>query len=185
MYAFVGNGFQGIVKTQEALQVLLSLYPYPKFRKQSTEEEARKWLSINSRKYNNFKRDHYGDCCDTGFAKVEYFIYDGCLFYNIFTDKVGRLLVEAKDSDTSILRSPDNIAIKIKDTNLKEQLITHHCIALLKVLTLIGPYIDVDLVLPDMSILLAITAYTGSAYLIRSLQKTIKERIGGVSYTIR
>lgn len=40
MFAVVANGIQTICKTQRQLDYILAVYPYPKFKKCYTEEEA-------------------------------------------------------------------------------------------------------------------------------------------------
>jgi hypothetical protein len=58
-------------------------------------------------------------------------------------------------------------------------------IAIRRILIILGTIIDVDVIVPDISVYLAATKYTGRNYMIKGLQKDIADRIGGVSFTVR
>lgn len=50
---------------------------------------------------------------------------------------------------------------------------------------MLGGFVDINLVVPDISIYLAIKQYSGKNYVIKGLQQTIAQRLGAVSITIR
>ena len=58
-------------------------------------------------------------------------------------------------------------------------------VAVRRILKILGEYADVDIIVPDISIYLAATKYTGKNYMVRGLQQDIQNRLGAVSFTVR
>lgn len=184
MFAFVANGKTAICKTQRQLDILIALYPYPKFALCKTEGEALEWIRRNARGIHTTSISKYGNTSVWGYVNVEYFITEAGILYNIKTDKVGNIRI-AKDDGIKIAIKGNLIKLKVTDTLLDDSLINHHLIAVQRILNLLGEYIDVNLELPDMSVYLALTYYKGSNYIIRNAQKLIEERLGAVSYSVK
>ena len=162
----------------------MSIYPYPKFQKCFSEEEAREWLREHSRVITSEDRELYGNVVCCGYARVEYFIHGGITYYNVYTKRVGYLRIDPTEH-ISVDNRRELIKIKVKDTVLDDYIIQHHIIAINRILKLIGDFVDVDVVVPDLSIYLAAVKYTGKDYSIRSLQRIISNRLGGFSVTVR
>ena len=184
MFAVVANGIQTICKTQRALGTIIALYPYPKFQKCSTYEEAREWIRKHSRTFTSLKRERYGDVGYCGYARIEYFIVNGFSYYNIYTRRVGQLRIDSSEY-IHVDNRRNLIKVKITDTMLDDDLIQHHVIAITRILKLLGGFVDVDVVVPDVSIYLALTKYSGNDYVIRSFQRLQQSRLGGFSVTVR
>ena len=184
MFAVVANGIQAICKTQRQLDCIISIYPYPKFKKCSTEEEAREWLRWNSRKYTSLKHERYGNTSISGYARIEYFIDNVNTYYNIHTERVGYIRVQ-HESDIRVDSRRDLLKVKVLNSKLNNNLIMHHAIAIRRILRILGQYIDVDIVVPDISVFLALTKYNGNNYMIRGVQKDIATRLGAVSITVK
>ena len=185
MYAVVANGIQTICKTQRQLDTIAAIYPYPKFRKFKEETEAREWLRQNTRSMNIISYNQYGETVSSGYAKIEYFIDADCVYYNIRTEKVGFIKIWCDEEDVKIDARRNLIKVRVCNLQLNNKLIFHHILAIRRILKLIGEYLDVDFVVPDSSILIAATKYTGSNYIIKGLQRDIAERLGGVSFTVK
>lgn len=184
MFAVVANGIQTICKTQRQLDYILAVYPYPKFKKCSTEEEAREWIKQNTRQFNIIKYSHYGNTAISGYAIIEYFIANNNVYYNIRTEKVGYIKIQA-DNDIKVDSRKSLLKVKVCNVRLDNSLIAHHVIAIRRILKLLGSYIDVDIIVPDISIFLALTKYSGKNYIIKGIQKEIASRLGAVSITIK
>lgn len=184
MFAVIANGIQTICKTQRKLDMILAVYPYPKFCKCATEEEGRAWLRQHSRGNFSSNVTKYGTTSQTGYAQVEYFIWNDTAYYNIDTSRIGYLRV-VTGNDMSVDARANLIKVCIKNIHLNDMSIMSHCIAIRRILKVIGSFVDVDIIVPDMSIYLAATKYTGKNYMIKGLQRDIDSRLGGVSFTVR
>ena len=184
MYALVANGYQGIVKTKRELDALIAIYPYPKFRKFYTEEDARKFIRSNTRRY-DFNIREYGDTYERGFITIEYFISKQGILANCITNKAGDIYLIHEDENVIIDKRSDFLKIKVKNVELDDKLIPHHLVAIKRLLLLVGDAASVCLVVPDISIYIALTSYKGANQQILSIQNMIHKRLGTVSYTIR
>lgn len=184
MYAIVANGIQTIVKTQEQLDIIISLFPYPKFQRVSTEQEGREWILRHSRIDYSKEFKNYGETAKSGYAEVDYFIEGNNIYYNVKTERLGFIRVERADGVLMDSR-PELLKIKVVNVALDNLKIAHHCIAIQRLLLLLGDYVDVTFNIPDMSVYLALTRYTGNNFVIKRTQELIRKRLGAVSFTIR
>lgn len=185
MFAVVANGMQTICYTQRQLDTILAIYPYPKFRKFSDEDTAMEWLRANTRVNDLLRYNQYGETMTRGFASVEYFIANNSIYCNVRTKKVGFIRVWTEDENVKVDARPNMIKIKICNVVLDDEMIAHHILAIRRILRVLGEYVDVDIVLPDVSVYLAATKYKGSNYIIRGFQNDLRSRLGGVSFTIK
>lgn len=184
MYALVANGIATICKNHRQLQALISLYPYPKFQKCNTAEEARRWLREHARGVHSVMFDNYGDTATTGYVTVKYQITKAGVRYDLDTSLVGYIKVHAVDG-ALVSNFGDMIYVEVSDVKLDDDIIVHHLLAIKRILRILGEFVDVNLVVPDISIYLAIRHYAGSNYIIKSLQHNIEQRLGAVAITIR
>lgn len=185
MFAVVANGIQTICKTQRQLDNILALYTYPKFQKFNREEDALKWIRQHSRvSWSNIYKQ-YGDTSGAGFLEIKYEIQNNTIAYNIDTEQLGYIGAISDDKDVAIRNGRTSIDIIVSNVVLDDLKISSHIIAIRRVLRLLGPYVDIDVLLPDMSVYLAITEYKGKNYIIRGLKQDIASRLGGVSFTVR
>lgn len=184
MYALVANGIQTICRTQRQLDTMLAIYQYPKFAKCSTEEEALAWIRRHSRHVSAMCSRHYGDTSSKGYAVLRYAIKDNAVYAVLETNLLGYIRVESQSDDVRVSCSRDVIYINVIGVVLDDGMIAHHIIAIRRLLRIIGEYVDVDIVVPDMSVYLAATKYKGKNYIIKVMQKDIMSRLGGVSFTV-
>lgn len=187
MYAFIANGYKGIIDSKESLEVLASIYPYPKWKKCFSYEEACNFLDRNKRRDYSEKIRVYGDTDKKyGFCTVSYVIDDMDLYCSIDTSKVGYIRIDTKKmKDIVVDNRPTMINLSVRNIRFNDSLISDHCAAITTLLCIIGEFVDVNIVVPDVSIYLALTQYTGKSYIINECRETIKTRLGGVSYTIK
>ncbi len=186
MYVLIANGYKGIIESKETLDVLSSIYPYPKFRAVRTREDALKFLRRYDRGIVSSKFSHYGDTDNyLGFASISYIINKNDLYINIDTSKVGFIRVFNNNKKDIVIDNRFNlIKIKIIGLSLNDDLISDHCMAILNILEVLGSLVDVNINIPDISIYLAIKKYSGNSYIIKNIQEVILNRLGGVSFTI-
>lgn len=186
MYVFVANGYKGIVESKQTLDILASIYPYPKFRHVANHEAAVNFLARYNRGERQANFDNYGDTDrDYCYATIKYVIDERDLFITIDTSKVGFIRIPNKNiKDTVVDNRPTMIRVRISNINLNNNLISDHCVAITTTLELLGGYVDVNIEVPDISIYLALTKYSGDNYIIKESQEVIKTRLGGVSITI-
>lgn len=183
MYAIVANGIQTIVKTSEQLDVILGIFPYPKFQKVKTEAEGREWIRNNSRISYATDIRNYGETAKRGYAEIDYFISGNSIYYNVKTAKLGFIRIEQSDG-VLVDSRPELLKIKIQNVVLDNMLIAHHVIAIQRILLLLGEYVDVNINLPDMSVYLALNKYTGNNFVIKRTQEYIRKRLASVSFTV-
>lgn len=184
MYALVANGIQTICKDYRQLQALTALYPYPKFQKCNSMEEGRKWLRANARRVHSVAFENYGDTAVAGYICIAYEIREQGVAYDLDLRLVGYVKIHAEDGMLIDSRK-DSIHIEVNDVELKNELIVHHIIAIKRILRVLGEFVDVNIIVPDISVYLAVTKYTGRNHMIRGLQSDIERRIGAVAVTVR
>lgn len=183
MYAVVAPGLKGVYEDPRAIDRILALYPYTKFRKFKTEKECLAFIRLHENKRSIEGIKNFGDTFNRHKAVMEYFIFDGNLYYNFDTKSLGMIRVV---SDSAVIENR-NTLIKAMLPNIivDRDTISGHVIAIYNGLRLIGDFIDVEVLVPDHSILYAIHSYTGTNRVIARLRDHIKNRIGNVSVTLR
>lgn len=185
MYAFISNEYRGIVNTQRQLNFLLSIYSYPKFVKVNSELEAKKFFASCDREFLDTGIYRYGKKTDSGYVTIEYYIDGKNIYANVHTKYLGFIRLPSLPKNVKQDCSYDLIKLKVCDVNLEDELISHHCIAIRNLLGLFNEFINIEIILPDISVYLAITKYKGSNFAIKRLQSYLKKRAGEVYYTIR
>ena len=183
MFAVVANGIQAICKTQRELDAILALYPYPKFQKCASRDDALKWLLMNKRDCDSLEITHYGNISKWGYLSIEYFITPNDIRYNLDMSRVGYIRV-CPDDDTTVNVQGNIARIVVKNIQLDNDLIAHHCLAIRRIVKIIGQYVDLDIHVPDISVYLAITKYSGKHFVIKGLQKDLSLRCGGYGVTV-
>lgn len=186
MYVIIANGFSGIVDSKEELDLISNIFPYPKFRKMRTKAEALEFLQKYKRR--NYKPNfhRYGEVdYNNGFARIKYFIEKNTVYCNVDISKLGNVVFL---SDTRRSLSFDNhdsyIKLVISNLILNDRFISSHCVAIAAILNAIGDVIDVDIIVPDISVYLAINNYNRVFDQKNPNITSIFNRLGGVSFTI-
>ena len=186
MYAFISNEYRAVVTTERQLEFLISIYSYPKFKRVKSYEEARSYFSENERKVFSAGFNKFGKGYDIGYISIEYFIGgDNNIYYNIYTKHFGFIKLVNVPSNVKQDASYDLLKIKICGVVLNNGLIAHHCIAITNILKLLDDFINVELILPDISIYLACTKYRGSNFSIKQTLECIDKRFGDTYFTVR
>lgn len=185
MYAFVSNEYRTIVYTQRQLDFLCGIYSYPSFKKVQTEQEALAFFANKNREYIDSGIKRFGKNSDIGYVSVEYFIANNNIYVNVNTKRFGFIKLYTLPSNVKQDSTYDLLKLKICNVHLDDKLIAHHCIAILNILNLLDDCMNVELVVPDISVFLACTKYKGKNHGIVRLQSKLKSRLGQTFYTIR
>lgn len=185
-YGFVSPGIKIITDTYEDIEDLITVVQYPKFIKTRTKDEAMEFVYRNTMEFQLKKLIRYGECFTTNYVKISYFIRNKSLYYNIYTDKFGRLIIpEENISKDMIIEQRNTITtIQIKNTNFDNNLILSHGLAIQMILTLLGSYIDVELVIPNHSVYYLFNSYTGNYRPYVRLIDFMGSRKGRVCFTM-
>ena len=185
MYAFVSNEYRGIVDTQRQLDFLCGIYTYPQFKKVETAYEAKQFFANCNREFIASGLNKYGKDSEVGYVRIEYFIADNNIYVNADTTHFGFIRLSTVPDNVKQDSTYDLLKLKICNVVLEDSLIAHHCIAIQNILNLFDEYMNIEIVLPDISVFLACTKYKGSNYTIKRVQALLSERPGDVYYTVR
>ena len=186
MFAFVSNEYQGIVHSRQHLEILKQVYSYPVSQLCNTEEECWDFIQRHPRRvYDNEYTKKAGWKHSTAYVRIEYYVDTETVYANIYTDHFGHIQLNIKDPN--VLQSPtyDTIKLKIKNVNVRDDSITSHCIAIQYIVQLMSPIVNIQLVIPDVSIFLALTAYTGKNAAIKRVGNFLNSRIGKVALILK
>lgn len=185
MYAFISNEYRSIVYTQRQLDFLSSIYSYPKFKMVNTMAEANEFFAKNYREFYKPSLNQYGKVDDIGYISIQYFIDGRNIYVNVFTKHFGFIKLSNLPKNVKQDASYDLLKLKICNVILDDSLIAHHCTAISNILSLFDLYINMELILPDVSVYLACTKYKGKNFSIRNLQSVLQARMGVTFYTIK
>lgn len=182
MYAVVAPELKGIYENYSDIERILALYPYAKYRKFQSEDECWEFLARHSNSHSLEEVSNFGDTFSHRVI-MEYFIRDSSVYYNFHTQRIGTLHLV---SDTAIIENRVGLVkALLPNVLLDNNTIPSHIIAIYRGLDLLGNFMDVEIIVPDHSILYAIHSYSGSSRIVRRLKTLIDHRLGKVSLTLR
>ena len=184
MYAVVAPGISGIYYDWKQVERVHALYPFAKWCKCYSENEAREFIKRNTNKLIVKQLYNYGDTLKDLYIDAKYKIGNDCLYIVLDTSKVGIIRLNCKD--VIIEYKGYKVYIKVENTFLSDSTIASHMSAIHTLLSIVGPYVDVNIVLPNFSIYYALTSYKGKKSRAISLtQDAIKNRVCKVAYTLQ
>lgn len=169
----------------------MAIRPYSSCRKFKLEEDA--WAFVH-KKQNRITGDRvcsirrFGNTNEKFLFEVSYFILeDGTVYANIKRPnnvKV-RIVTEDEDTNVTVRYTSTMIVLIIYKLDLNRDSVKHQAIALYHVLRLLGPLVDVDLEVKDLSLFHVIFHYSGNRVReYMKLRKIIADRVGGVSVSV-
>lgn len=182
MFVAIGSGKTRFCETQSELRQFQSIYPYVKYHYCKTKEEGLVWLRQNQRKIYDTRVTHFGSSVPQGgFIDIEYFIDGKNIYYNLHLKHFGKTRI-LPDPDSGVLvdNRENIIKVKVLNTILNDYVIVHHGIAIQRVLRILGDFVDVNIHVPDMSVYIAFTSYTGADATIRRIQEFLNRRAPSV-----
>ena len=187
MYAFVSNEYRGIVHSRQNVYILTKVYSFPIVQYCRTEQEALDFIQRHPRQV--FESDIYkkaGWVKSTSYIRAEYFISDENIYVNLYTDKFGFIKLNLDNKDNVIQDAQyDRIKVKIKNVCVRDESIISNCIAVNNIISLFDDIVNLQIIVPDISVYLALTAYTGNNSTIKRIQNKLEERIGKVALLLR
>ena len=184
MWAFVSNEFQGIVKTKDTLKVYCLIYSYPSYKKVQDEKSAYEFINSKQRGFYGGLSKNMAWIKDSGHIRIEYFIQDNSVYANLYTDKFGYVYLSSKKRNIKQSVSFDLIKLKMENMMLQDNSIQSHCFAIMSILNLFSGFINVVIRVPDISVYLALTQYTGNNRSIRMVQNELRCREGKVALVL-
>lgn len=184
-YAVVVPGISNVFDKWQDVDRIISLYPYPKFRKFATREECWEYVKRNTYKRIYTDIHKYGETFDNLYVSMNYFIRPEKVYYNYDTKKMGYIAIECDDKNIEVVNRARSIKVTMRETYLNDDLISNHLIAIWHGLQIIGDYVDVDISVPDHSIFYALMTYKGNNKIINKVRKYIDSRTAKVSVTLK
>lgn len=175
-YAIVAPGISGVYSEWSAVERIKSLYPYPKFAKFTYESDAYDWLRKNKYSDKKFGVYNYGNTFNDKYINVKYKICDNCVYYKLNCKRLGRLRVD--DIQDAVIEYKGNeILIRIDNMNLSNESVVGHMSAIYNLLDIIGPYVDVNILVDYYAVFYCLTGYSGNDRYITIVRDKIKERL--------
>lgn len=150
-----------------------------------TTAEAKRFFNQCNRDFIKSGLNKYGRDSDIGYISIEYFIDGKNIYVNVYTKHFGFIKLSKLPNNVKQDSSYDLLKLKICNVILDDSLIAHHCVAIKNILSLFDTYINMEIILPDVSVYLACTKYKGRNFSINNLQATLQSRMGSVFYTIK
>ena len=184
MYAVVAPGFSCIYTNWKDVERIKALYPYPKWCKCNSEEEARKWIDRNS--YGKMLRSiyNYGNTFKNLYIDAKYQISTDCVYYILDCKRIGKLRIPADGILVEYRGS--KIYIKLPNIRLSNESIAGHMSAVHNLLQMIGPYVDINLEVPYYSIYYCLAVYSrGNNRYVSMVRSLIDQRVGAVGVTLK
>lgn len=184
MYAVVAPGFSCIYTNWESVERIKALYPYPKWTKVSTEEEAHEWIKRN--KYGRHLNSiyNYGNTFDKFYINVHYRILNNYVYYVLDCSRVGDMRI----NNPGALVEYKGRKIYVKQTNMSvsNETVAGHMSALHNLLSFVGDYIDLNIELDYYSLYYCLTVYSRNrSRPIRIVKEAIKNRLGAVAFSLK
>ena len=181
-YGVVAPGIRAVYEDFSSVKRIMALYPYPKFRKFKTDEDAWNFVKRYQNKHVYAGISKYGDTFDTHYVKMEYFIGKNALYYNFRTSKIGYIKVI---SNKAVIQNRTNLIMaRVDNISLNSEMITAHLIAIYHGLQLLGDFIDVDVSVPAHSIFYTLMTYSGYNKVILRVLEQIRNRLGKLSVSL-
>lgn len=183
IYAIVAPGYSLVTKDWSKVERVKALYPYPKWKKCVSEEEAQLFVKKNYVPRPVKMLYNYGDTFEDLYVNASYRIGKDCLYFEFDTERVGRL----KLSDPSVIveYSGKMVYVKMPNIYLSETSISSHMSAIYNMLHTLGPNVDVNIKIKYFAVYYAITNYSGGK--VRSISVTkdyINSRLCKVAFTL-
>lgn len=183
IYAIVAPGYKLITKDWNKVERVKALYPYPKWKKCYSEEEAQVFIQKNYIPTPVKLLYNYGETFKDLYINASYRIGNGCLFFEFNTEKVGRLKLSGQDKIVEY--SGKMVYVKMPNIYLSEVSISSHMSAVYNLLRTLGPNVDVNIRIPYFAVYYALTSYSGKK--VRSIDITreyINSRLCKVAFTL-
>lgn len=184
IYAIVAPGFSLVTKDWAQIERAKALYPYPKWKKCYSEEEANHFVKVNHVSKPVQLIENYGDTFKDLYVDATYTIRPDSVCYVFDVSRIGQLRI---NSDNLLVEyGAGKIYVRLPDIYLSEEALGGHMSAIYNLLLILGDYIDVNIHVKYFSVFYALTQYNGGR--VRSISVTknlINSRICKCAFTLR
>lgn len=183
MYAIVAPGFSGVFTNWEDVERIRAFYPYPKWSKFYSEEDAHEWIRRNAYTSKSSYVYNYGDTFSNFHVDAKYRILKDCVLYRFDCKKVGNLRISVPNALVEYRGT--TIYVKLNNTYLSDETVSGHMSAIHNLLSMLGDYVDVNIELPYYSLFYCLTVYSkGNNRSINLTKRLIESRLGAVAYSL-
>lgn len=183
MYAIVAPGFQGVFTDWEDVERIRAFYPYPKWHKCYSEEDAYEWIKRNAYSSKSSYVYNYGDTFSDFHIDAKYKILEDCVLYKFDCKRVGNIRLNVPNA--LIEYKGTTIYVKLNNTYLSNETVSGHMSAIHNLLSILGDYVDVNIELPYYSLYYCLTVYSkGNSRSINLTKGLITSRLGAVAYSL-
>lgn len=184
MYAVVAPGFSCVYTNWADVERVKALYPYPKWCKCRSEEEAHAWIKRNSYGKHLSRVYNYGNTLKDLYIDAKYKIGEDCIYYVLDCKHVGKIRIRAED--VFIEYKGSKIYIKLPDTYVSDETVAGHMSAIHNLLRIVGDYVDVNIELPYYSLFYCLTVYSrGNNRPVQLVKSLIDSRLGAVALSLK
>lgn len=184
MYAVVAPGFSCVYSNWADVERVKALYPYPKWCKCYSEEEAQAWIKRNSYGKHLSRVYNYGNSFPELNIYVRYRISTDCVYYILDCRKVGNIRIHAQDALVEYKGS--KIFIKLPNIKVSNETVAGHMSAIHNLLQIVGDYVDLNIELPYYSLFYCLTGYSrGNSRPITLVRQLIDRRLGAVALSLK
>lgn len=182
-YAIVAPDFETVTNDYKVVERVKALYPYPKWKLCKTEAEAVDFVQRNRYRRRARQLYNYGTTFKDMYIDAKYIIFPNSVFYVLDTKRVGHLRIECPDA---LIEYHSNIInIRIDNTNLSADTIAGNMSAIHHLLSIVGDYVDLNILLPNYSVFYSLTYYNkGRNRAVSITQDAIRQRVCKVAYTL-
>ena len=184
MYAVVAPGFSCVYSNWADVERVKALYPYPKWCKCYSEEEAQAWIKRNSYGKHLSRVYNYGNSFPELNIYVRYHIGTDCVYYILDCSKVGSIRIHAPDALVEYKGS--KIFVKLPNIKVSNETVAGHMSAIHNLLQIVGDYVDLNIELPYYSLFYCLTGYSrGNSRPITLVRQLIDRRLGAVALSLK
>lgn len=184
IYAVVAPGFSLVTQDWAQVERVKALYPFPKWAKCYSEEEASLFVKKNYVDKPVRVINNYGDTFRELYVDASYQIRPDSVCYVFDVSRVGQLRVNSEN--LIVEYGAGKIYARLPNIYLSEESIGGHMSAIYNLLTILGDYIDVNIHINYFSVFYALTHYKGGR--VRSISVTkdlIDSRSCKCAFTLR
>ena len=183
MYAVVAPNFSAIYTTWGEVDRIAKLYPYPKWKKCATEQEAHEFIKRNTMGHLVRKIYNYGNTFPDLFVNAKYKIGADCIYYVFDMSNVGDMRIQ--QNNLIVEYKGSNIYVKYPNIYLSNESIPGHMSAIANMLDILGDLIDINITVPYYSVFYALTMYEGNkSRAVKIVKERIKTRLCEVAFTL-
>lgn len=185
MYAFISDEYQCVLHDKQKIQVLKKIYTRPVVKMFATARECEEYILSHPRKMYLNKGQRSGWSPKAAYMRVECFVDVDTIYANVYTDHFGYVYPNIKKPNVIYSATYDLIKIKMTGVHVKPGSITSQCLAIYNIVSLFNDIINMQVVVPDISVYLALTAYSGRNPAINRIRDGLNGRIGKVALILK